>query len=273
MGRYSNLSPISSEEVRSLQLAIMDEIDAFCREAGIEYFLIAGTLIGAVRHQGYIPWDDDLDIALPREQYEKLIASFESRSGKVRILTHKNSSTYIYPFAKAIRTDTLLIESDEKHAIGVNIDIFPLENAPDDVEECRRIFKKMKRWRSLLDLKYMGQNPDRAFWKKAVVFVGRRALKAVPDRWVLHKLDKILKAAHNREVPVRYSAAFCEPRGACELYFTEDFSKQMDAPFEGRSYRIPVGYHRMLTAGYGDYMQPPPQAERVTHHAYRAYWR
>ncbi len=271
--KWSEKDRISAEDIKQLQLNIMDEIDAFCRENGIEYFLIGGTLIGAIRHGGYIPWDDDIDIGLKRDQYEKLISSFESASGKVKILTHKNCDSYIYSFAKAVRNDTILIESDEKHAMGVNVDIFPIDDAPDDRDECLKIFRKVKKYKNILDLKHMGHNPDRAFVKKVIVFIGKIVLRVIPYKLLLNKMERIFLSPENKGAKGIYGANWGGAWGAKELFFAEDYREQTEADFEGRKYFIPSGYHRFLTGVYGDYMQLPPEEKRITHHSYRAYWK
>ena len=127
---------ITLAEKKQLMLSVMDEIDAFCRENGLTYFLVGGTLLGAVRHKGFIPWDDDMDIGLPRKDYERLIREFRSGSGKVRVFDFRNKEDYFWPSAKAVAENTVLYELDDrKHPIGVFIDVFPFDGFVGPREE------------------------------------------------------------------------------------------------------------------------------------------
>ncbi|MDY6309086.1 MAG: LicD family protein, partial [Oribacterium sp.] len=122
---------ITADVIRPIQLQIMDELDAFCRAHEIPYTLLGGTLIGAIRHKGYIPWDDDIDICLFRPDYDRLLREFQSESGHVELWTPDRTPNYLHPYCKAVDTRTVLIEADKKHAIGVNVDVFPLDDMPE----------------------------------------------------------------------------------------------------------------------------------------------
>ena len=89
-------------ELRQLQMGILDEIDRFCKEQGLVYFLSSGTLIGAVRHKGYIPWDDDIDIYMPRKDYEVFLTTFHDRTGRFRAINPQQEPHYYYTFAKVV---------------------------------------------------------------------------------------------------------------------------------------------------------------------------
>jgi lipopolysaccharide cholinephosphotransferase len=114
-------------ELRQLQLAIMDDIHQFCEQNGIRYSLAGGTLIGAFRHQGYIPWDDDIDIYLMRSDYERFLKEYKDKNGRFQLLCPEQTEHYFYTFAKVIDTQTVMIEDEtEGYEIGVYVDVFLL---------------------------------------------------------------------------------------------------------------------------------------------------
>ena len=133
---------INTEELKQIQLQIMDYFHSWCKEHGIRYYITAGTLIGSLRHKGYIPWDDDIDVVMLRAEFDKLIHDFpKSETGHFRLLSIETDSTCKYTYAKLYDDRTVFIEGDEKaiHPIGVNIDIFPLENATDNFVDAKRL--------------------------------------------------------------------------------------------------------------------------------------
>lgn len=264
--------PLTSNELKKLQLEMMDEIDEFCRKNKIQYYLIGGTLLGAIRHSGYIPWDDDIDIILFRDDYEKLLKSFVSESGNTQIIQKDNVKNYNYLYAKAIHTKTVLIESDIRHAIGVNIDIFSLDSMPEIKEDCEKIVRKVKFYKDILTLKYLRYRKGRNIWKNTVVFLCRYILKIIPDRFLINKGYKLFIQYHfntGSKLVANLGGAW----GAREIFYRTDFLEAIEIDFEKRKYYIPKGYERILTSLYGDYMKLPPVEKRVTHHGFEAYWK
>ena len=125
-------------ELRQLQMGILDHVHAFCEANGLTYFLSSGMLIGAVRHGGYIPWDDDIDIYMPRCDYERFLQIYSDPSGVYRAIDPQRDPKYYYTFAKVIDQRTLMLEKEVKgYEIGVYIDIFPLDFSCN-IQEWRR---------------------------------------------------------------------------------------------------------------------------------------
>ena len=129
---------LSEEDIRQLQIEILDEVHAFCTANSITYFLAGGTLIGAIRHNGYIPWDDDIDIMMYRDDYNRFINLFNKNNERYHVFSIENDSGYNYHFAKICDKYTYLDETNLKINdidLGINIDLFPLDKLPPEANE------------------------------------------------------------------------------------------------------------------------------------------
>lgn len=136
---------LSSEEIKQIELNLLLKLDEICKKYKLRYYLCGGTLLGAVRHKGFIPWDDDIDVLMPREDFEKLLRLEKAETrygGKDCFLKSGNS---IYPFIKLINTNTVLKEKylSEEFTTGIWIDIFPLDGMPDDEKLSQRNLRKL----------------------------------------------------------------------------------------------------------------------------------
>lgn len=149
------------DELKFISYNILKFVADFCEINNIKYYLFAGTLLGAIRHEGFIPWDDDIDIAIPRDDYEKFIIEFDRNNDvNYKVLSIENSNKYYLPYAKVIDNRTLLFEDGkESMPIGVFIDIFPLDSIPD--KSCRLFWNTIFCLVILIRLKcYLFQNVD-----------------------------------------------------------------------------------------------------------------
>ncbi len=262
---------ITNEELKKIQLDIMDDIDYFCKTNSIQYFLMGGTLLGAVRHKGFIPWDDDIDIILFRNDYEKLINNFKSRNGSTEIICKHNRDNYIYFYAKAICNKTILVTNDITPVISVNIDIFPLDNIPEDETKRNRLLKKVKLYKDIMTLKHLDIKAERGLIKNSVIFISHIFFHFISDKKIVDKMDKLFNSFNNESTT--YVGNLGGAWGYKEIFRKECFSKNNLGIFEGREYYIPNGYDSILHNLYGDYMKLPPEDKRHTHHGFMAFWK
>lgn len=169
-----HMKQITQEELKNIQVNILDRVKAFCDANEIEYFLFAGTLLGAVRHKGYIPWDDDIDICMRRKDYDRFFEVFNTdRKDGLRAIDYKNEKGYYLASGKVIDDRTIMQETtnfDKK--IGVYIDVFPLDDLPENVKELRRLDRKIKPYRNMLLLKIIKPNGKRSWYKDAILKMG-----------------------------------------------------------------------------------------------------
>ena len=255
---------LSLEEVKEVELNELIELDRICREHGLTYLLAYGTLLGAVRHKGFIPWDDDIDVMMPREDYERLIEHFDewTNNPNYRIALYRDGvSTFQY--GKLVDDSTVAQETyvRSEYNVGLWIDLFPLDDAPQDTD---KDIKKHKRYAFFRDLAI--GNPDlattplrRAFKKTMAAFS-----RSIDPKKYARKMDEnILGAekAHNG-----MCVDMLGPGGRLLLYDKQDLLP-MDSVFEGRNFYAPINAEKILEYVYGAWWVLPPEAERHVHTA------
>ena len=263
------MKQIGLDELRKIQLDIMDYVHQFCMENQIEYFLNCGTLLGAVRHQGYIPWDDDIDISMMRPQYERFAMLFNQKQSKYRFLCCENDDTYCYPFGKVVDTTTVMYEPDRNgNQIAVYIDVFPYDNAPDDPKKLKRQFLRRKFYR-VCNISHSQKKDYEKGIKRAVVFHLMHFLTMpFPRNYFARKMSESAQRYNGTETELTtdYTGYLTV---ACEKKMFESF---IDGDFEGRKYKIPKEYDKWLHLFFGDYMKLPPEDQRHSTHRFEAYY-
>lgn len=257
---------LSLEEQRSIQVQLLQQIATFCEENNIKYFLAYGTLIGAIRHKGYIPWDDDIDIAMPRSDYEIFVKTFNNALQYSKVVDMYNNKKYGFAFAKVHDIRTIVNETQyHQDCFGVYVDVFPIDGIKDQTQ----IIKSL-RLRKLLHTK-KANFTQRKLSKKLINFFGKIILLPFSAHFILKLIDKNAKTypfGTTKKV-----ACIVEPFGPKEIVDSSIFDSSIEHEFEGKRYKIPIGYDKWLTSIYGDYMQLPPVEKRVTHHISEAYWK
>lgn len=267
------MKEISLEELKELQMDVLTAIDRFCSDNEITYSMAGGTLLGAVRHKGYIPWDDDIDIYLYRDDYNKLISTFPGvYDGHYKIASLERDKRWVRPYANAYDDRTVVIEeSTEKERIGVNIDIFPIDNVPDDEQEWRDYDIPRRRMQRFHALRFVQYNKERSFIKNATVLLTRAVTCFISKRRMAMHLDKLAQKFDSQRTNYVFSNAqgiFVKRR-----FLKKVFDQVIDIPFEDRFFKGFADYDEYLHNAYGDYMKLPPEEKRVPHHGFKAYWK
>ena len=267
---------IDTGELKKIQLELLDMLDEYCKANGLTYYLTYGTLIGAIRHKGYIPWDDDIDVMMPRADYEKFIAGYnnKNRTSRIKAVSHEIDPGYYLAFAKLINTSTVMQEDvNSDYQIGVYIDIFPLDNLGDDYERAKKSMRKAFRYNELMLAKNLTFSKERAWYKNAVIGAGR----LVSLLWSRSKLIKILNSFGIR----KEDGGFTEYVGVVtgisagdesRVFKSEWFKDTIQVEFEEKEFYAPAGYDSFLRKVYGDYLELPPIEKQVAHHAFKAWY-
>ncbi len=234
-----------------------------CSKLNLKYYLAYGTLIGAIRHKGFIPWDDDIDIVMPREDYEKFLASGQKLLPEHLFLQHRGTEPdYLMPFAKIRNSNTTFMQkSDRKFKInhGVFIDIIPLDYHPDNEKEFGRILSKKKRYDFRI-LSYLDYGTVKNYNTKIKTAIYKLLYPSVNA--VKKKREKLYKSASKSN---RFTV-YCFSNPSLNTAPIDWFGDGVDLEFEGLKVKVPVEYHKWNTQIYGDYMQLPPADEQKPHH-------
>lgn len=276
--KYSNgLNLLNLRETQIAAYEILKQIDSICRDQGLRYWLAYGTLIGALRHGGFIPWDDDVDICMPRPDYERLLSYFDlyTEDLKPLIAIHNTESTTI-PFLITRISDTTYKMIGENGAsvpeMGAFVDVYPLDGLGDNYEAARRL--KRECFKQMLLYIHSGD------------FEANRIDARLPKRLAKRIVATILKDPRvyedkQRKLLSRYeygdskylSVACWGRTDAMEVFRAECFAESVPVQFEDMTSWAPCGYDEILRGFYRDvwgedYMALPPEEERVPHHTY-----
>lgn len=266
------MKEIKLEELKAIQIEILDVVHHFCQENGITYFLSSGSLIGAVRHKGYIPWDDDIDLYMPRKDYDCFMSIFnKDNRQRYRVVSLQTDDNCTLAFAKVERTDTRIIEHvDNPMELGINIDIFPVDGVPDDMEERTKYFTKIQRIRDELVIKdVLLDFKKRGLIKNLILLLGKLFLFHKSMRQLAEQLDMSIDKSN---LDSQYVCNLVMGNGINSVFTREAINDSTDVEFEGKFYKTMRGYEEYLTKTYGNYMLLPPIEKRVSHHVFTAYW-
>ncbi|MBQ7155791.1 MAG: LicD family protein [Synergistaceae bacterium] len=255
-------------ELRKIQLGILDVVAKFCDEYGISYFLNAGTLLGAIRHKGYIPWDDDIDLGMLRPDYDRFMKLFNGYKPHYIFVCGESDPNFFMPFGHVEDTRTIQF-GGVIH--GVNVDIFCLDNAPDDPKELTRMFRRYFFYRTLLSAKALPafQPVLGSFSRRLLGQILRILIHLIPipKEYFMKKVIENFRMYQHED-----TKRVGDFQGShLAVIERELVAKTTYAEFEGKKYKIPVGYDEWLTTLYGDYMKLPPKSAQKTHHSFKAY--
>lgn len=257
-------------EMKKILMDILQCIDKFCSQEGIVYYAGYGTLLGAVRHQGFIPWDDDIDLLMERSDYEKFIRSFPNDpNGEICMTNAKIDARYPYTYAKVYYTKSKVKEYLYKpYVMGINIDIFPIDNWGDGIE---KHYKQLKRLRRSLKAKTCRFSSYRSM-KVNIGLAGMKILTVHRSKKkIMHQIENF-STMDNRHKKLEYVGNItANVYGKREKMKKEWFAETTRMKFENFEIVVPAGYHEILTTLYGEYMILPPEEKRVSHHSSKAW--
>lgn len=259
---------LDTQTLRKVQLKELDillEVKRICEKNNIKYFLYAGTLLGAVRHQGFIPWDDDIDIAMLRDDYEKFLNVAPSEiSGDYYVESPRNVANYVYSFCKVKANGTVFMEEcTSKLNIhqGIWIDVFPIDTIADITPKYMKKKKnKVNIWQTGIDYSngiITLEKPLTRFFFNTLSFVYGKKLMAKKEQYMIEDNKK------QSEWVLDYNTIYGYHRS---LFPSEMFQQTESYIFEGYEFTGPKDYDKMLKTIYGDYMQLPPIEKRCSEH-------
>lgn len=274
--KLRTLTQADVEQVQQVLLGMMDDFDRLCRKHGLTYFLCGGSALGAARHQGFIPWDDDLDLAMPRADYDRLAELITKEySDRYWVQTIHNSALYDLPFLKMRKKGTRFLElfDPDPDCAGIFLDVFPMENVPNSCVfrglhgavssflhlccSCVRMNVKKDRYFAYFDdAKFLKTVKIKAFLGKCLSFFSLHRWCVMTEKW-----DARYRNAKTKFVSI--------PTGRGH-YFGEVVAREImlpprEVPFADRSYFTMADPDKYLTNLYGDYHQIPPVEKREVH--------
>ena len=270
------MKELTLKEIQQESFKILVDVDRFCVDHGIRYSLAYGTMIGAARHKGFIPWDNDIDVFMPRPDYERFCKSY--RSDRYEIVSEYDPECYINYCHIYDNRDTLCYSAfamAENFQGGIWIDVFPMDGAPDDHDAFEA--KMLKMSKDFNKLQYLRKAAcglstlKKAYgWKEFLILSFYYFL--TPTKRLLKKTcDQLRKDA--QEFPFgttgRWTDYSCIYIGDDNFHHLEDWDRIGDFEFEGRTFKMLENYDRVLRRRYGDYMQLPDDLDNVYHHIER----
>ena len=265
-------------EIQAREYELLTYFDAYCKRHGLTYCLCGGTLLGAVRHKGFIPWDDDIDLMMPRKDYERLrgLSRTEPVCGYLRV-RYPGDDAYPYGFMKIVDTRTIVYERNitrDAQRTGLALDIFPLDRMYTAAWKNRLLLARIKFWIQVGKVGAGMVRTERDSWKKRlrglVMLLLRPLAACMRYETVMAKVDRI--AAGRPSLTPYIVGNLGWPNRWKDMYPAQVFASYVDLDFGAGKFPCPVGYDAYLTQLYGNYMRIPKEGERAAH-SFRAYWR
>lgn len=256
----NNLKKLDSNQIKRISLDILIDVASFCEQNNIKYYLACGTLLGAIRHQGFIPWDDDVDIMMPRPDYNKFLSEYISDR---YVLLSPSEGRYYY--AKVYDNKTIKYERGYDYKkykpIGVDIDIFPLDGIVNDEEVVNKLHKRSKFLELLLRLSnqpiFYRKNPLKAINRIIPRIIGSKNLvKMIENNAQTYNYDDSEYVVRMRNTPNGFTGALKK----------DVYDPAIKKSFEGHEFYVPNNYDAWLRRFFGDYMSLPPEEKRKSHH-------
>ncbi len=262
---------INLEEEKELQMDILKYVHDVCEKSNIDYYLAFGTLLGAIRHNGYIPWDDDIDIFVKEKDYDKLVKLINNGDEKYRFCDAKHDKKYPLSFGKIMNTKTVkkeVVDAFKDYQLGVNIDVFTLHNIDKDIYLKHK--KSLDKRCFFYRMKTLGYVKEDGVLKNAV-------------KKIIHSLFWFVSYNDNAN-SIKDELKECSKNGSGKTLISKDeygdriydansFDKKVLHKFEQYEFYVPYDYDDVLKRTFGDYMKLPPEKDRKSHHKNNSYIR
>ena len=271
------MKELSIDEMKSVEANILQRFDKYCKEKELKYSLAEGTWIGAARHTGFIPWDDDIDVIMPRKDFERFREGFNDE--RYNIIQPGKDSVFPYFYIRLSDSQTLIKFDGEYSDPKVNyyegglwIDILPIDNFPDSDKELRKTERKLlvlfKMYRAV---KRRGWCKQHSIGRNLSWLIVKTLSTPFSTEWMRRKLERLM---------AQYNGKSTQRKGFWTNYWhhpwifpASAFDGIAELEFEGRMYPVIAGYDEYLRSEYGDYMKLPPKEKQVAQHNFRAYWK
>ena len=276
--QFKEYDDFTLKRIQEVELEILKDFMDICDRHGLDYFGIAGTGIGALRHHGFIPWDDDIDVAMPRDDFEKLLPLVEKEMGdKYLIMNAERYPNYPLMTTRMTMRGTKFKEEALKNIdapLGIFLDLYPLDKVSDNPKEARRQARDAWFWSKILILRSI-PFPMLGFsgWKAKIIHaicgLAHLVLSIlhVPKTWIYKKAYEA-ETRSNHYTKTKNLDFFCDTTPYMNLYAVKDIYPLRKLPFEDVELNFPHNLHNNLTGTYGDYMQLPPEEKRKNHYPY-----
>lgn len=262
------MRPLTPQEIRQVQLEVLQEFHDFCMAHDLKYSLCAGTLLGAIRHKGYIPWDDDIDVMMPRRDYHRLLDMYSS--GKYTLYHYTKQAKYMISYAKLCDNRTYVVEGDVYECgYGVDIDIFPLDYFPDSIEDSLKWSNYLGHLKDIRDVKNIKLSGKRKFGRNCLLAFYRLLALPIPMKWIVKKVDMVAQKYAEKSdgylgnMTNGYRMKERNPRAKALI----------NVKFEGRFFKAIDNYDVYLKGLFDDYMSLPPEDKRISTHVFNAFWK
>lgn len=260
------MKELTLREMQLAELDILIEFDRICRENNLTYSLVGGTLLGAVRHKGFIPWDDDIDIAMARPEYEKLYKLITENSDvlpdNLELISDRGENALV-PFLKITDKNVTVQSEAGESSDNLWIDIFPIDGYPKDDKKALKFWKKNLRYRRIIFYSYNDGSRKKGWKKTAAKLYGLYA-RMYGIKRALKNMKRLI-AKYPYESSELVGCSCWGMYGLGERLEKAKFEISTAFEFEGRQFMAMSNWHEYLSGIYGDYMQLPPEDKRHTH--------